>query len=77
MKADGFLRRNFHKGIKGDAINAVLCGAGHNLRKILARIRLLCLDIWRLWMPRDVVQTLTGALARLAWSWSMLLPQAA
>ncbi len=77
MKADGLLGRNFLKGMQGDAINAVLCGAGHNLRKILARIRLLCLDIWRPWMPRDVLQTLTGALARLAWSWSLLLPQAA
>jgi len=25
----------------GDAINAMLCGAGHNLRKILARLRAL------------------------------------
>lgn len=35
MKADGLLGRNFLKGMQGDAIN---CGAGHNLRKILARI---------------------------------------
>ena len=39
MKADGLLGRNFLKGAEGDAINAILCGAGHNLRKILARIR--------------------------------------
>jgi IS5 family transposase len=44
MKADGLLGRNFLKGMQGDAINAILCGAGHNLRKILARLRaLLCL----------------------------------
>ena len=44
MKGDGLLGRNFLKGMEGDAINALLCGAGHNLRKILARIRaLLCL----------------------------------
>lgn len=44
MKSDGLLGRNFLKGAKGDAMNALLCGAGHNLRKILARIRaLLCL----------------------------------
>jgi len=44
MKADGLLGRNFLKGTQGDAINAILCGAGHNLRKILARLRaLLCL----------------------------------
>ena len=44
MKGDGLLGRNFLKGMEGDAINALLCGAGHNLRKILARLRaLLCL----------------------------------
>lgn len=40
MKAE-LLGRNFLKGVKGDAMNALLCGAGHNLRKILARIRTL------------------------------------
>jgi len=41
MKNDGLLGRNFLKGMKGDAINAILCGVGHNLRKILARLRAL------------------------------------
>jgi len=41
MKADGLLGRNFLKGMQGDAINALLCGAGHNLRKILAHLRAL------------------------------------
>jgi transposase, IS5 family len=41
MKADGLLGRNFFKGMQGDAINAILCGAGHNPRKILARLRAL------------------------------------
>ena len=41
MKSDGLLGRNFLKGIQGDAINAILCGAGHNMRKILARLRVL------------------------------------
>lgn len=46
MKSEGLLGRNFLKGMKGDAINAILCGAGHNLRKVLARLRaLLCLPI--------------------------------
>jgi len=44
-KADGKLDRNFLKGSVGDAMNALLCGAGHNLRKILARLR-LCLYAW-------------------------------
>jgi IS5 family transposase len=52
MKNDGRLGRNFLKGVAGDAMNALLCGAGHNLRKILRRLALLCarfrisLDQW-------------------------------
>lgn len=46
MKSDGLLGRNFLKGMAGDAINAVLCGIGHNIRKILARLRTLCTCIW-------------------------------
>ena len=42
MKSDGRLARNFLKGVEGDAINALLCGVGHNLRKILRKLRLLC-----------------------------------
>ena len=45
MKADGRLGRNFLKGAQGDAMNALLCGAGHNLRKILRRLALLCAQI--------------------------------
>ncbi|EGO93611.1 Transposase, IS4 family protein, partial [Acidiphilium sp. PM] len=43
MKTDGHLGRNFLLGFDGDAINAILAGAGHNLR-LLRRwlIRLLC-----------------------------------
>ena len=39
MKNEGLLGRHFLKGMVGDAMNALLCGAGHNLRKILARAR--------------------------------------
>jgi transposase, IS5 family len=35
MKADGRLDRNFLAGTRGDAINALLCGAGYNLRLLL------------------------------------------
>ncbi|MDY7537891.1 hypothetical protein QN372_17020 [Undibacterium sp. RTI2.1] len=45
MKSDGRLARNFLKGAEGDAMNAVLCGAGHNLRKILRRLTLFWLRI--------------------------------
>ena len=42
MKSDGRLARNFLKGVEGDAMNALLCAAGHNLRKILKKLRLFC-----------------------------------
>jgi IS5 family transposase len=41
MKTDGRLARCGLKGTFGDAIFAVLCGCGHNLRKILAHLRAL------------------------------------
>ncbi|TGN62515.1 IS5/IS1182 family transposase, partial [Paracoccus liaowanqingii] len=41
MKADGRLSRCPLKGTFGDAIFAVLCGCGHNIRKILAHLRAL------------------------------------
>ena len=39
MKTDGRLSRCFLKGTIGDALFAVLCACGHNLRKILAHLR--------------------------------------
>lgn len=42
MKAEGKLGRNWLKGSIGDALNAVPCGAGYNLRMILRRLRRLC-----------------------------------
>jgi len=39
MKTDGRLSRCPLKGTFGDAIFAVLCGCGHNIRKILAHLR--------------------------------------
>lgn len=42
MKAEGKLDRNWLKGTLGDAIHAVLCGAGHNLRMILRKLRFYC-----------------------------------
>lgn len=43
MKTDGRLARCALKGTLGDAVFAVLCGCGHNIRKILAHLRAL----WR------------------------------
>ncbi|GKT21272.1 hypothetical protein AVHM3334_04230 [Acidovorax sp. SUPP3334] len=42
MKMDGRLARNPLKGALGDALHAVMCGAGHDLRLILAALRLFC-----------------------------------
>jgi IS5 family transposase len=42
QKSDGLLERNRLAGTAGDAINAVLAAAGHNLRLLLAWIRRLC-----------------------------------
>jgi IS5 family transposase len=39
MKEDGKLGRNWLKGSLGDKINALLCGAGHNMRIILRKLR--------------------------------------
>jgi IS5 family transposase len=39
MKEDGKLGRNWLKGSIGDKINALLCGAGHNMRIILRKLR--------------------------------------
>jgi IS5 family transposase len=42
MKTDGRLGRNWLKGALGDALHAVLCGAGHNVRLLLRALRLSC-----------------------------------
>ena len=42
MKMDGRLDRNPLKGALGDALHAVMCGVGHNMRMLLRKLRLLC-----------------------------------
>jgi IS5 family transposase len=41
LKDDGHLERNHLAGSKGDAINAILCAAGHNMRLLARWLRLL------------------------------------
>ena len=48
MKSDGLSHRNYLKGIEGDAINVILCGAGQNLRLILRHLRIFWLKIGQL-----------------------------
>ena len=47
LKSDGRLGRNYLQGMDGDAINVLLCCAGHNLRLILRHLRLFWPSIWR------------------------------
>ena len=42
-KSDGLLERNHLAGADGDAINAILTGAGHNVRLLLRWLRYLLL----------------------------------
>lgn len=53
MKADGQLARNLLKGRRGDAMNALLCGAGYSLRKILRRLALLYAQILQPLMQKN------------------------
>ncbi|PQO21786.1 IS5/IS1182 family transposase [Rhodobacteraceae bacterium WD3A24] len=46
MKSDGRLTRCPLKGTLGDAVFAVLCGCGQNIRLILAHLRALMRKIW-------------------------------
>ncbi len=36
MKSEGKLGKNYLKGIRGDKVNSVLCGIGHNMRLLLS-----------------------------------------
>lgn len=45
MKIEGRLGPNPLKGALGDALHAVLCGAGHNLRLLIKKLRLFCADV--------------------------------
>ena len=45
MKEDGLLERSHLAGPDGDAINVILCAAGHNMRLLIRWIRLLVLIV--------------------------------
>ena len=51
MKTDGRLSRCPLKGTSGDALFAVLCACGHNIRKILAHLR-----AWLAWIVAAILQ---------------------
>lgn len=60
MKADGKLDRNWLKGALGDAMHAVLCGAGHNLRMILRKLRLFYAAVLIALLNRSVTAVFTA-----------------
>src|SRR5690606_42150542 len=59
MKTDGRLSRCPLKGTIGDALFAVLCACGHNIRKILAHLRVL----WSLFLEL-VATAISHAISR-------------
>ena len=63
LKSDGRLARNFLKGAAGDAMNALLAGAGHNLRKILRHLALCWLQFLQRWARFVVASSLRAAVA--------------
>jgi hypothetical protein len=72
QKSDGKLGLNWLKGMLGDAQNAILCAAGHNLRKILAHLRRLFVLVWAWLMaalrpqPRALAQEAVPHESRIA-----------
>jgi IS5 family transposase len=63
MKSDGLLGRNWLKGEIGDALHAVMCGAGHNLRMILARLRALYCALVA-WLAAATMEVTEGRILR-------------
>lgn len=55
LKTDGHLERNHLKGHEGDAINAILTAAGHNLRLLARWLRIFCVFylIWLISAPNQ------------------------
>lgn len=60
MKSEGRLGRNWLHGAEGDAIHAVLCGAGHNLRMILRALWLFWTFIFIALLEGITITSQTG-----------------
>jgi IS5 family transposase len=61
MKNDGRLTRCPLKGTEGDALFAVLCGCGHNIRMILRHLRAVLCQL--IWLIARLSQIIDGTLA--------------
>ena len=63
MKNDGRLTRSPLKGTAGDALFAVLCACGHNIRMILRHLRAVpCQLIWLITRLRLLIDAITAQL---------------
>lgn len=52
MKVDGLLERCHLKGTRGDAVHAILCGIGHNLRQMRAWWMRRLFALWIRWFEQ-------------------------
>jgi IS5 family transposase len=64
MKTDGKLDRNHLVGVLGNKINALLCGAGHNIRIILRKLREMFPFFVFLSLLRKIVRTQPWIISR-------------
>ena len=62
MKNDGRLTRCPLKGTDGDALFAVLCGCGHNIRMILRHLRAVLRQM--IWLIHRVCMIFDAEMAR-------------
>ena len=60
MKHDNRMERNYLKGASGDAVHAVLCAAGYNMRKLISAL----LRAWCKWACRNLDNTFALRVAR-------------
>jgi IS5 family transposase len=63
-KHDGLMGRNYLNGSAGDAMNAILAAAGHNLRIILRKLGLSRLDLWHAFLRDPCLTGRSSAAAR-------------
>jgi len=61
LKSDGRLDRNYLKGTLGDAMNALLVGAGHNIRLLLRKLRLFFVPVSGGFDPADTPRPCVAA----------------
>jgi IS5 family transposase len=59
-KSDGLLERNHLAGATGDAINAILVAAGHNLRLLVAWLTALLRALISAWLPASQPEILAA-----------------